>query len=215
MKFTPLDYILNGLLMSLIGLCAYALASWSSAISALGSYHVIVSVAVFLIAYGVLSAFSIRLLLHIRPLRLGEFDVSHPNFVYWKVLMVVFDMGRFALNPFTTMPLRPLIAKLYGATIGKNVAIGGTIEDAHLITIGDGVVIGNQSLISGNMTMNGKILFGRVSIGNCVTIGANSVIMPNVEIGDNVLLGVGSVVLPGTRIPQGESWRGNPARKWQ
>jgi carbonic anhydrase/acetyltransferase-like protein (isoleucine patch superfamily) len=42
----------------------------------------------------------------------------------------------------------------------------------------------------------------------------NAVVLPDVEIGDNAVVEIGSVVMPGTRIPPGERWRGNPARKW-
>lgn len=217
MRITPMDFILIFLVTGALWLasvyCVRLAVPFTE--SWLGGYHVIADAALVLLAYGLLSAIATRAMLAVRPLQLGEFAMDHPNFAYWKLLMVVFDMGRFTLKPFTTLPARTLLAKLYGARIGKHIAIGGTIEDPHLITIGDSSVIGNQSLISGNMTMNGKIFFGRVTIGNGVTIGANSVVMPNVEIGDNVLLGIGSVVQPGTRIPAGEQWRGNPARKWQ
>lgn len=217
MKATPLDFILCSLLMGLIGFGAYGLAAWVScvSVSALGDYHVVADAAVFLLAYGVLSALAIRVLLKIRPFQLGEFDMDHPNFIYWKLRVMTMDVGRFVLAPFTLLALRPLFAKLYGAKIGKNVAIGGWLEDPPLVTFGDSVVIGTAACIFGSMTMNGKIFFGRVTIGNGVTIGANSVVMPDVEIGNHVLLAIGSVVLPGTRIPAGEQWRGNPARKWQ
>jgi carbonic anhydrase/acetyltransferase-like protein (isoleucine patch superfamily) len=40
------------------------------------------------------------------------------------------------------------------------------------------------------------------------------VVFPNTEIGAGAVVAGGSFVMPGTRIPAGESWRGNPARKW-
>jgi acetyltransferase-like isoleucine patch superfamily enzyme len=95
------------------------------------------------------------------------------------------------------------------------VAIGGTIDDPYLISIGDGAIIGQGSLVSGNASMNSKIVFGKVIIGKGVTISVNSVVLPTVEIGDNSVLSIGSVLLSGSVIPKEETWRGNPARKWQ
>jgi acetyltransferase-like isoleucine patch superfamily enzyme len=45
-------------------------------------------------------------------------------------------------------------------------------------------------------------------------VGVHSVVLPGTEIGDNATLLNGSYVVPGSKIPAGETWRGNPARKW-
>ncbi len=218
MKATLGDFLLCGavnLLLIAVALVSVYFAAHAITRPLLGDYHVVADFYLALLMFGALAMLATRVMLLLRPLELGEFNMANANFTYWKLLVITFDLGRFALVPFTLFFLRPLIAKGFGATIGNNVAIGGTIEDPHLVTIGDGCVIGNQSLISGNMTSNQKILIGKITIGSGVTVGANSVVMPNTTIGDNVVLGVGSVVVPGTTIPPGESWRGNPARKWQ
>jgi len=46
-------------------------------------------------------------------------------------------------------------------------------------------------------------------------VGANSIVLPGTELGEGAQLLGGSIVVAGTRIPAGETWRGNPARKWQ
>jgi carbonic anhydrase/acetyltransferase-like protein (isoleucine patch superfamily) len=38
--------------------------------------------------------------------------------------------------------------------------------------------------------------------------------MGGIDVGDNAKVIGGSMVIPGSKIPAGEIWRGNPARKW-
>jgi acetyltransferase-like isoleucine patch superfamily enzyme len=110
--------------------------------------------------------------------------------------------------------LQPAVEALFGASVGRNVALGGTIDDPYRVSLGDEVILGNASLISGNYISAGKLTCGAVTIGAGATIGANCVVFPNTEIGAGAVVAGGSFVMPGTRIPAGESWRGNPARKW-
>ena len=60
----------------------------------------------------------------------------------------------------------------------------------------------------------GKLVCHPVRIGADVTIGANAIVMPGSTVGERAVVVSGSVVMPGTSIPAGETWRGNPARKW-
>ena len=80
--------------------------------------------------------------------------------------------------------------------------------------MGAGSVLGNASLVSANYIADGKLVCQPVVIGQGVTVGANAVVLPGVTIGDGATISIGSVVMPGTRVPAGERWRGNPARKW-
>jgi len=177
-------------------------------------YHVIVDLMLALLCYGLLSALLVRVLLKIRPMEPGEYSMDSSVFTYWKLLTIVYRLGQGALNPFTPVFVKPLIEMLFGARVGADVALGGTIDDPYMVTIGAGAVLGNASLVSGNMVYGGKFVCGAVNIGAGATIGVNSVILPGTEVGDNVTLLGGSYVMPGTKIPAGETWRGNPARKW-
>jgi len=141
--------------------------------------------------------------------------MDSPIFVYWKLLTIVYRLGQAALLPFTPIFLRPLVARLFGARVGRDVAIGGSIDDPFLTTLGDGAVLGNNSLVAGSMIAGGRFTVGPVRIGVGATVGANSIVLPGTELGDRAQLLGGSIVVAGTRIPAGETWRGNPARKWQ
>lgn len=216
MKTTYMDFLLCGLVITLISAGAagmvWGIYPWSKA--ALADYHVVADFLLALLAYGLLSALVVRLLLRLRPILPGEYDGDSPVFTVWKLVTIVYRLGQGALLPFTTVFTRPVVEALFGASVGANVAIGGTIDDPYQVTIGVGAVIGHNSLVSGNVLYGGRLTIGRVSIGPGATIGVNSVVFPGVEIGENAVLMGGSYVMPGTRVPAGETWRGNPARKW-
>ncbi|GEC96452.1 hypothetical protein ZRA01_25250 [Zoogloea ramigera] len=216
MKTTYLDFLLCGLVIALISAGAVGLVwggyPWSKAVFA--DYHVVADFFLALLAYGLLSALVVRLILRLRPILPGEYNGDSPVFTVWKLVTIVYRLGQGALLPFTTVFTRPVVEALFGARVGANVAIGGTIDDPYQVSIGDGAVVGHNSLISGNVLYGGRLTIGRVSIGAGATVGVNSVVLPGVEIGENAVLMGGSHVMPGTRVPAGETWRGNPARKW-
>src|SRR6266536_1433273 len=123
MKTSAVDFLISGLCIALIA--AVALIVTVSAVApysrqAFGAYHVIVDGFFFLLSYGLLSAVFLRLLLWMRPLRPGEYSMDHPHFAYWKLFTAVYEFGRFALLPFTTVFARPLVAALFGAEVGRN-----------------------------------------------------------------------------------------------
>ena len=108
---------------------------------------------------------------------------------------------------------------IYGddVEIGKHVAIdrgslGNTI-------IGDGVKIDNLVHVAHNVTIGdhslivaGTVLGGSCTIGKRCFIGMNATIRNGITIGNDVTVGMGSVVTK--NIPSGETWAGNPARKF-
>lgn len=217
MKTSVWDYVLSGLVISVVLGLALALVWWGIAPWTprwLGAYHVIADLVALLLFYGLLSATLLRAMLAARPLPRGEFDMSSSVFTYWKLLTVTYRLGQGALSPLTPIFLKPLVESLFGAKVGSDVALGGTIDDPYLVTLGDRVILGNGSLVSGNVIANGKITIGEVSVGAGTTVGANAVVLPGCEIGEAALLSGGAILHPQSRVPAGETWRGNPARKW-
>jgi serine acetyltransferase len=210
------DYVSAGVFITLI-LSASATIVWllrpiSAAI--LASYHVVFDVALAFLSYGALSALLVTAMLRVKPFPAGEYPMDSPEFAYWKLLTVLYRLGQGALRWFFPFFLRPILDGLFGANIGKDAAFGGTIDDPYRVKVGNGVVLGNASLVSGNYVSGGKLVCGPVDIGDGVTIGANSVILPNSRIGSGAVIMSGSYLMPGTTVPAGETWRGNPARKW-
>jgi serine acetyltransferase len=216
LKTSLLDYVLSGAVISTLLALALVLvwtaSPWTRQVA--GDYHVLIDLVLGLLAYGLLTAVAVRGLLRWRPMPLGEHSMESATFTYWKLLTITYRLGQAALHPITPIFLRPVVEVLYGARVGRDVALGGTLDDPYMVSIGDGTVLGNASLVSGNYISGGKLICGSVVIGRNVTVGANSVVFPGVGIGDGATLAGGSYVMPGTKIPAGEHWRGNPARKW-
>jgi carbonic anhydrase/acetyltransferase-like protein (isoleucine patch superfamily) len=218
MKTSVLDFVVCGVAIGAILAGAIAV-TWALirplTTALLSEYHVVADFFAGLALYGALSALAVRVLLVVRRLEPGEYSMDSPVFAYWKVLTILYRLGQAALLPLTPVFARPWVQMLYGARVGADVALGGTIDDPYLISIGDGAVLGNNSLVAGSVVANGRITLGRVAIGAGATVRVNAVVLPGTDVGDGALLIGGSMVLAGTKIPPGETWRGNPARKWQ
>lgn len=218
MKTSPWDFALSGAFITAILAGALALIGLLVAPvtrAYLGDYHAIADFLLLLLAYGLLSALVVRALLRVRRIEPGEYSMDSGVFTYWKLLTILYRLGQGALLPFTPVFVKPVVEMLFGAKIGANVALGGTIDDPYMVSIGAGAVLGNGSLVSGNVITSGKITFGEVKIGAGATVGANSVLLPGCSVGDNALVMSGAMLMTGASVPAGETWRGNPARKWQ
>lgn len=216
MKTSPLDYVLSTLVLTLlvvldVGLLAFFVVPVSQ--GWFGDYHVLVDGLLFLFLFGLLAALCYRIALRLYPLAEGFYAIEKAPFTYWKLLSVVEEFGRYTLAPFITVFARPAIAKLFGAQVGRDVAIAGILREPCLIHLGDYAIIGQNSIISGHMMVGGRILIRPVRIGANVTIGANAIIAPGVEIGAGSVVHAGAFVTPLTKIPPGEEWGGNPACK--
>ena len=216
MKTSYLDFLLCGVAIGAIvaGTLGVVVALAPLTKTLASDYHVIVDLLLALLFYGLLSALLLRVLLKFRPIPAGEYAMDSPMFTYWKLLTIVYRLGQDALFPFSPVFAKPLVARLFGARVGANVALGGAIDDPYVVEIGDDAVLGSGSLVSGNMLYGGKLTCGPVKVGAGATVGINSVVLPNTLIGENSTLLGGSYVMPGSNIPAGETWRGNPARKW-
>lgn len=216
MKTGVWDFVFCGgaivlILAAALGLVV-ALMPWTTAL--LPQHHAVLDFGLLLLMYGLFSALLVRLLLRFKPMRPGEYAMDSPVFTQWKLLTIVYRLGQGALVPFTPVFVKPVVDALFGARIGSQVAFGGVIDDPYMVTVGDGAVLGHSSLVSANFIANGKLTCGEVKIGAGATIGANCVVLPNTVIGDGAVLMAGSYLMPGTTVPAGETWRGNPARKW-
>ena len=216
MKTQLRDFIYSGILLTvLIILDFLSIKFFVVPLSSqwFDEYHVLIDGFMFLFVYGVLSVICARLMLLISPLSPGDHSMDSGLFTWWKLFTVVYEFGRGALLPFTTVFARPLVAMLFGAKIGKDIALGGRLVDPELITIGDEAIIGQDSVITAHAITTGMIILREVKISRGATVGVNVVIMPGVEVGEGSIVTAGAVVSPNTIIPAGEMWGGIPARK--
>lgn len=216
MKTEPFDYLLSALVLTLLAAIAggaTALAAWGFTRSALGDYHVLADGLLFLLVFGVAAAACCRALLAAGLLRPGTYPMGDPLFRWWKLFTVVYEFGRGALLPFTTVFAKPLVAKLFGAQVGRDIALGGHLVDPQFIAIGDEAIVGQDSVITAHTITSGQLVLDPVRIGARATVGVNAVVMSGVRIGEGAVVAAGAVVPPGTLIPPGELWGGIPARK--
>lgn len=96
---------------------------------------------------------------------------------------------------------------------GTFLGLDTVIKDPWFLEMGKQVSTGSGVLILGHITYDKGLFLGKVVIGDGAVIGVRSTIFPDVQIGRNARVGAGSVVTRGTRIPEGETWAGIPARK--
>lgn len=216
MKSTWRDFVGAGIFITLMLAASIGIVCLVQPLSrhGLGAYHVLFDALLAFVAYGLLSALATRLLVRLLPVPAGEHAFDSPEFARWKLHTAVYRLGQGALNWCTPFYMQHVIDALFGAQVGSNVAFGGCIDDPYRVSVGNEVVLGKASLISGNYLSGSKLVCGPVQIGNRVTVGANSVVLPNTVIGDGAVLMSGSYLMPGATVPAGETWRGNPARKW-
>lgn len=216
MKSSVWDYVLSGIFITTIVLLSAAAVALALPFSTrwFGDFHVLVDLAAFVLLFGALCAIAVRALWAWRPLPAGSHALDSAVFSHWKQLTVLHHLGRGALRALTPFFMLPLVDLAFGARVGSEVAFGGMIDDPYLVHIGDEVILGNNSLVAGSYLSGGKLVCGKVEIAKGATVGANAIVFPDVVIGPGANVMSGACVMPGSRIQAGETWRGNPARKW-
>lgn len=215
MKTSFFDYVVSTMaLLSIIFITGFLTAVVSIYISRplLGNYFVLADGALFLIFFGLCCSAFAKLTLKLFPFEAGEYEMDSPVFFRWKLFTVLVEFGRKSLSPFTVVFFRPVVERLFGAKIGKNVAIGGSLVDGHMITLEDGAIVGERSIVSAHYIMNGKLILQPAVLRKDSTVGGGAVVFCS-EIGENSVIVATSLVPPGSVIPAQELWGGFPARK--
>jgi acetyltransferase-like isoleucine patch superfamily enzyme len=216
MKTDFKDYILCSLSIILILSVTSILLSLISLLVGLVQFQsltALINVLLFFLFYGFATVLYLRILNRFFPLIEGCYTMEHTQFSLWKHHAVVGELGKRALKIFFPFFLWPIFYIMFGAKIGKGVAIGGAIADPFLVKIGNSAVLGQDSVLTSHTLVNKRLFLKQVIIGARTTIGINSVIMPGVEVGENSVVAPGAVVLMDTKIPANEFWGGVPAKK--
>lgn len=103
--------------------------------------------------------------------------------------------------------------------IGQRVVMGDGCKIQPFAFIPDGVTIGNNVFIGPHACFtndkyapsNGKG-WSETRVEDGVSIGAGAVILPGITIGKNARIGAGAVITK--NVPEGETWIGNPGRRY-
>lgn len=156
-----------------------------------------------------------RAVLAVLPLPSG--DVPHrsrPEAIYHIhllfFLMLFYPLMKSNLVP---VPLMRLVYMALGARMGANTYSGGILFDPLFITLGANTIVGQGALLIPHVIEGERLAHYPIRVGDNVTIGANAVILSDVDIGSNAIVAIGAVVTKGTKIGEGETWGGTPARK--
>ena len=126
MKTTATHYLLFTLGLTLL-ICLAVITTWVLSID--NPYHVVLDVAVFLLAYGFYTAALLAIVRKFRPYPVGRFSMDLPEFTHWKLNTILTDLAEKTLGPFTTLFTQAAINALLGAHVGKQTAFGGVIRD--------------------------------------------------------------------------------------
>jgi len=112
---------------------------------------------------------------------------------------------------------RYLYLRGMGASITTTLLLGQrvVIPEPWLLKVGCHTLIGDEAILSGHKVERDVVTLEPIEIGDNVLIGARSLLLPGVKVGDGAVIGAGSVVTRGTVVPPGETWSGNPARKFE
>lgn len=132
----------------------------------------------------------------------------------WFLHNALFYLVRFTFLPFVTLtPFGILFLKAMGMKMGKRPYINTElISDPQLITLGDDVVIGGSATIFAHYGGGGHLTIEPVEIRDRATIGLRATVMGDVIVGAGATILAHSVLLPGSRVGDGETWGGVPAR---
>lgn len=152
----------------------------------------------------------------ILPTRLHSFKGGFysPEGVTWFLHNALFYLVRYTFLPFVTLtPFGVWFLKAMGMKIGRHAFVNTEyISDPSFLTIGDDVVIGGSVRICAHYGGGGKLVIAPVAIGHRTTLGLACCILGDVVIGNDAVILAESVVLPGSRVGDGETWGGVPAR---
>jgi hypothetical protein len=215
MKSSIFDYLLSGTvivtLLLLAGFStAYLITPYTTSI--FKDFHVLTDGATFILLYGLFSAVVVKTCLKVHPILHGTFSMDTSVFFYWKFITVIYEFGKYSLQPFTTFITKPMIESLFGAKTGSNVVSAGYLVDPWSITVSDNAILGLNSALVSHAITNNRIILKPVVVHKGATIGVNCVIMPGSIIGENSIVLANAVVKMDSFIPANEIWGGNPAQ---
>ena len=147
----------------------------------------------------------------VKPFKGGYYTI---HAVPWALHNVLFYLVRYTFLPFVTLtPFGIWFLKSMGMTIGRHVFVNTElISDPRLITLGDDVTLGGSVRIFAHYGGGGNLVIAPVVIEDRATVGIGVTIMGDVRIGRGAVVLPHSALLPGSRVGDGETWGGIPAR---
>ncbi len=167
----------------------------------------------FLLAHIAMTVFVTHFLRTFFPIIEGRFPAGSWQAGRWQAQAFVSLFGCNHFDIFIPFFLKPLWYRLYGAKIGKGVALSGRLIDCSLTEIKNNGGVGLDGVVLGHWVANNEFMIGKVVIGENATIGAKAMVFPGVTLGKNSTVAAMSLVLTNQTIHENEIWAGVPAKK--
>jgi acetyltransferase-like isoleucine patch superfamily enzyme len=150
----------------------------------------------------------------------GRFLLSSPRAYPWIFAdRIVKIMNRSVFKPLVHDNgfYRYLYLRGMGASVTTTLLLGQrvVIPEPWLLKVGRNTLIGDEAILSGHKVERDVVTLEPIEIGDDVLIGARALLLPGVKVGDGAVVGAGAVLTRGTVVPPGETWSGNPARKFE
>jgi len=147
----------------------------------------------------------------VKPFKGGYYTI---HAVPWALHNVLFYLVRYTFLSFVTLtPMGIWFLKAMGMKIGRHAFVNTElISDPRLITLGDDVTLGGSVRIFAHYGGGGNLVIAEVVIEDRATVGIGVTIMGDVRIGRGAVVLPHSALLPGSRVGEGETWGGVPAR---
>lgn len=149
----------------------------------------------------------------------GRMLLSSPRAFSWfvldRIMKIMFRSPFRALLEANAL-LRMLFYRGMGARVDWTLMIGQGVKltEPWLVTLGHHVLLGDNSHLASHKVEGSVVTLEDIEIGDETVVGAGAIVFPGCRIGKNVTVGAKSTVSRGTVIPDGETWVGVPAKKY-
>jgi non-ribosomal peptide synthetase-like protein len=118
-----------------------------------------------------------------------------------------------AIATFNGTPLAPLVWRIMGAKVGRNVMIrAGLVYAWDCVRLGDDVSIGEDTHIAALRVEGGHLVIGTVEIGDRCFVGSHAALGLNVVMEADAKLDDQSYLPDGWTASAGAAYRGSPAQ---
>lgn len=195
----------------------HTVSAWSTSLPAVPRFitsGLALAAAFFVFGFALLlivPVYNLVLPTRVKPFKGGYYTI---HAVPWALHNVLFYLVRYTFLPFVTLtPFGIWFLKAMGMTIGRHAFVNTElISDPRLITLGDDVTLGGSVRIFAHYGGGGNLVIAPVVIDDRATVGIGVTIMGDVRVGKGAVILPHSALLPGSRVGDGETWGGIPAR---
>jgi non-ribosomal peptide synthetase-like protein len=138
------------------------------------------------------------------------------GFYYFRFWFVKKCIDITPVSLITGTPFLALYYRLMGMKTGKNVYLGSDrVRAFDLVSVGNNSSISKEANLMGYTVEDGLLKLGKISVGKNCFVGARSLLHPGSAMEDDSSLLELSMLKVNSTIPEGETWRGSPAKPYK